>query len=236
MVVLGRGDTMEVKGMATGGRSTMMSGLDPDGQARFAGISPGSVDVWAFAAGYAAGSSIVLVTAGENTTALALSPGIDLVGIVKDRATGSPMEGADLHLVHRGPQAVGEPSIPSISTGSWNSDVLSNSLGALSATSDSEGEFSLVVHANEYPDFEVRAHAEGYAMVWAPIPRQLGLLEILLPPLAEEVKVKGRVLDLEGRPIEGALLRANVGAVSSDADGRFELSLRGGLNMVRVHA
>jgi RNA polymerase sigma factor (sigma-70 family) len=75
---------------------------------------------------------------------------------------------------------------------------------AVRATTGEDGRFAFKATKTEVDLREkVAAVAEGFGPDWAPLPQDGGAAELTLRLVKEDVPIRGRVLDLEGRPIAG---------------------------------
>ncbi len=155
------------------------------------------------------GYGVTALFAGENT--LMLQAGVRVSGLVKN-AAGAPLAGARIQFVSA-EKSDADFSNTSIQTG----------LPLIATTSDAAGRWEIADLPRGYGRFKVRASgfADDGKNFW------IDKAETMAPELKLRAagKVRGRVLDFEGRPLASIYVDLNDygDAVQSDAQGCFEL-------------
>jgi RNA polymerase sigma factor (sigma-70 family) len=93
------------------------------------------------------------------------------------------------------------------------------------AVSDKDGRFRFTFQASEldprHPSFTVLALGSGYAADWAYVDRPEAKVERELR-LVPDAAIRGRILDLNGRPIKGVTLRVEVIDAYSNVEAFFQ--------------
>ena len=203
------------------------------------GISDASVLVRAGSAVFPGGNTVQLSTdSGGFYTTPMVPPGVYEVtgvqsGFVPDRANvtvGGPVAKHDISLVRARPFTIRGMVTDSRGTPIRNATVtlIQNSPipGILKTSTDSQGLYSLTINPGSYDGgYTVTAEASGFASDSRTITIQNGATVSLNFTLAKLGSITGVVADSAGTPIAGAAVTSGSVSSTSDAAGRYALTM-----------
>lgn len=216
---LGRGSAGERRAMTHefGLRAT----TDADGVFALPGLTPGTYTVHAEADGYARGET-ANVSTGSRDTRVVLSPFGAVLVTLRSRGDGEPVDGAELEVdsspfaAWTGP-TVDDQSGPRVVVGA---DAIARETGE--ALDDARGRYLVTGVGADGVDLSIRA--PGFALVEAETPgAAAGAVAELEVELVPEIVVRGRVVDLDGEPVDDAtvtLERGDEVVTETTRDGR----------------